>query len=229
MIENDQHSEFIQSVEEEIKNERYRVLWHKYGKIAINTVSVFLILGAGYQYLEHRNEKSSLSSSSSFVQAQHLIEMEQYEQAFSVLKPISLKSTNVYENLSNLLMAGVHTKNGKTSEAIMLYKKIIEKNDAFFKPIAMLRLGYIYMNHHAPELKQITKDIESFSNKKHFMNHLALEFLGMDCLMSNNHLKASDIFVKLAQDKNTPQGIRLRARLISQGLASSTTPTSKSS
>lgn len=217
----DQHqqSDFLQDIEADIKSERYRVLWAKYGKYVSSFLTIIIFSAGAYSFYKNHQYKKTRQYSGQFLEAQTLIDQGKIENALALLKPMVRSSTQLYKNMSKFLLATTLNATGKTDEAIAEFHQIIEEKDFFFKPLAIIRISYIYLDRSLDDVKKIESELRSVAQKESFVYHLAQEVLAMIALKEEDYVKASSIFLELSQDSSAPVALRSRARLFSQDMA----------
>ena len=75
-------------------------------------------------------------------------------------------------------------------------------------------------NDNVEELKKLEKLLEPCAKEAAPYRHLALELKAILELRQNNHAKAAEIFVSIAQDPKCPKDLQTRAQVMTQNLAS---------
>ncbi len=218
-LDQHQQSEFLQDIQADIKNERYRLLWATYGKYISSFLTIIIVSAGAYSFYKNHEQKKIRQYSGQFLEAEHFIEQGKIENALALLKPMIGSSTKLYEIMSKFLLASTLNTTGKTDDAITAFHEIIATNDFFFKPLALIRVAYIYLDRSMEDVKKIEPELCSVAQKGSFVYHLAQEVLAMIALKGEDYVKASSIFLELSQDSSTPAALRTRARLFSQDMA----------
>ena len=97
---------FIQEVNEEIRQERARALWGRYGPIALGVVIALIVLVAVYQIYSSHQNKASEQGGDLLLQAIELEKIGNVDGALKILQQIKEKNLGVYN-----FMARVHEAN----------------------------------------------------------------------------------------------------------------------
>lgn len=131
---------FVDSIEEEIRNENWQRLWEKYGKLASIVLCSVLILIGVHNMWEKQDVKEREAISLKFTEIQSLIMSGDDNAAISQIRELSNSSKKDYATLAKFEYAAL-LRTKKDRQALSEYKAIFEDK----KVNETLReLGYIF-------------------------------------------------------------------------------------
>lgn len=170
-FDNQKTDSFVDSIEEEIRNENWQRLWDKYGKL-ITYISCAIIVGVGIYGMwqkQDRAEREAISTRYTFIQSS--IVSGDNKSAISQLKELSGVSKKDYATLAKFEYAAILRQN-QNKLALNEYKQIFEDN----KTNNILKeLAYIFYVNSAMDLMP-TKDL--FSEIDGFITNLKGKYIG---------------------------------------------------
>ncbi len=162
---------FVDSIDEEIRNENWQRLWEKYGKTITYASCAILVGVAVYGMWQKQDlaDREAISSRYTFVQ--NAIMAGDNATALSQIKELSNVSKKDYATLSKFEYAAV-LRNAGQQDAIAEYKAIFEDK----KVNAVLRdLAYIFYVNTAIDLMNAT---EIGKNMEDFIKNLKEKYIG---------------------------------------------------
>lgn len=162
---------FVDSIEEEIRNENWQRLWDKYGKL-ITYISCAIIAGVGIYGMwqkQDRADREAISTRYTFIQS--ALVSGDNQSAISQIKELSGVSKKDYATLAKFEYAAILRQN-KDKKALEEYKQIFEDK----KVNNILRdLAYIFYVNSSMDLMS-TKDL--FSEIDNFIKNLKEKYIG---------------------------------------------------
>ena len=233
----DQFDEFLNEVEQDIRQERFEKLWQKYGKLALYVFGGCIALAAVYTMWSNNQEAKRVQISEAYIRTQSLIDSGKTDEAIHALQAIIAEGKDkAYGTLSQFALAGIRAAEGPYQDlpkAIEFYKGLegntsIEPYQRQFAGIRAITLeASLEENKNNPDaLKGLLAKLEPLSDEKSPWRLLALEAQGI-IITQLNDPKASEVFVKIAQDPNCPKGMRARAQLMARSQANALDSTKK--
>ncbi len=162
---------FVDSIEEEIRNENWQRLWDKYGKL-ITYVSCAIIAGVGIYGMwqkQDRADREAISTRYTFIQS--ALVSGDNQSAISQIKELSGVSKRDYATLAKFEYAAI-LKQNQDKKALSEYKEIFEdkKNNNILRDLA-----YIFYVNSALDLMP-AKDL--ISNIDNFIKNLKEKYIG---------------------------------------------------
>lgn len=221
----DKFDEFLEEVENDIRQERWMGLWQKYGKMATTALTVAVAIAGAYMawqsYDYHQREKSA----DRFLHAQDLIAQGENMQALTDFAALAKDSKAIYPILAQFNQAALLGQDGPQKDiaaAGQLYEDLAKntKIDAAWRGLATLFHVTLLADHTPLEQTQSLLDqLKPLLNKENPWFALASEIQGALLYRLGDIPGATSIFVQLAKDKNTPEGVMVRAQLMTQVLS----------
>jgi hypothetical protein len=226
----DQFDEFLNEVEQDIRQERFEKLWQQYGKVVLVAVSSVLVLVGLYTMWTNYEEKKRLQISEAFVSAQNLLDAGKTDEAIHSLKSLSKSGNRAYETLSQFTLGGIRSTEGPYqdfSEALDIYKNLAQnpKLDNYQRDFAKIKIVAITLQMQnqkltSEEASPLIKELDSLSAPDAPWRLMALELKGHILSDMGEIEAAREVFIQIAQDAKTPRGMASRAQIISRNLGS---------
>jgi hypothetical protein len=224
MAEKDKFDEFLEEVEQDIRHEKYFKLWQKYGRFITGGAIGILAVVASYNIYSHYEIKHRQEVAQKFADVEQLVARGQVEQALGVLASLSHETTKTFPLLADFSRAALLKRQGGSdnlAKAQEIYQSLSENPKCLPKWQDLAKLLHIYIdieqNHSSYDV--LIKKLEPLYAENAPWRSLALETAGILHYKNGAKAQASEIFVRLAQDKNTSEGIMIRSQLISQILS----------
>ena len=206
----DNHDNFFQEVEEDVRLERLEKLWKKYQNHLIGGVTAFVIIMGGGLYWNHWQEEKKETLSQKYSEA--LVKLQEGNKHLSMALLDDLKNEKGYGSLAMLMKASFLGREKKTlPEALKIYEEI-SKNSSYEKKIrtlASLTKAYVEVDSGDPSI--LRKELESLSNPDNPWQAMAVELQAALEHKSGNLEKAKELYQQLADDAGASQSMRVRA------------------
>jgi hypothetical protein len=210
---------FVESIEEEIRGEKWLSIWNKYGKIiSFSIIALVVSVGVYHMWLQQdRYEREAVSHS--FSMAMNSLSHEKVELVVPAFRELSSSPKEPYGSLAKLMYAAIlRTKNDRM--AIALYKQISEneKVDSTFREFAYIM--YVNTSLEIMSTKEITEELDGFIDtlSKKYINCawriIALETLAFCYIKYGKNDLAKESLIKLAKMPGVPQAMAERARIL---------------
>lgn len=220
--------EFLNEVQEDMRQAKIEKYWKQYGKQAVFACTVIVSAAVAHTLYKNYQHKLILETSDKFIAAQNFIVSNNLKDALTIFNDLSDGGAGFYKTLSLFSQAGTlfkHDTAKTTEEAILILKKIennttIEKS---YRELAeILRFGHEINNLKGMDktLDVIRLRLDTLIKEKSVWHYLALELKGVILYKIAAYAESAETFLSLAQDKNTPNALKLRAQLMTQVLAS---------
>lgn len=140
---------FVHEINEEIRQERTRALWGKYGPIFLGIVIFLIVTTAIYQFYSSYQEKKIDKMGDQFLEIIQLNENGKTKDALEKLE--IMKKTNVasYKYMASIYAGITKNKEGNFKDALLDYKNVLDAKNApsILKYLARIKAAYIYLDH----------------------------------------------------------------------------------
>lgn len=202
-------SDIFHEVEEEVRQERLRKWWKKYGDYVIAGASVVVIGVAGYKLWQHWEQQERQKASSNFQSAVQISQAGQGDLAAQAYANIAKKAPSGYATIALLSQADELQAAGKINDAVAIYMKLAESNKAGLGEVARMRAAWAQADTSSTEkLKEILAPLNNGKSQWRFM---AQELLAYRALHDGQTASALATYKSLSSDASAPASIRQRA------------------
>ena len=220
-------NEFMEEVQNDMRQARFEKYWKLYGKQFITLCIVLLCFASVYTLYQGRQDKLMFHSSDKFIAAQNAIAQGNYDESLIILDNLSSDATPTYKMLSAFSKVGLHLKKGDKESvkiAISLLKTIesdtkIEKSFRDFAKLLRYSHQLYDLDVLGEEFNAMRLDLDKIIQQETVWSYMAKELKGLIFKRVGSNADAADIFIKLIQDPNTPQIIKLRSQLMGQSIS----------
>jgi len=207
---------FIREVNEEIRQERARLIWERFGPIAI-AAAVLVVLGtAGFVGYEYWTQKQASRSGDAFLQALTLANSGKPDDALAALKTLEADGYGAYPTLARMRAATVLADKGDFDGAVKAFDEVAADTSTpqVLRDMARLRAGYILVDHGS--YADVAKRVEDLSADTNALRSSAREVLGLAAWKEGKAADALKLFDQIASDDGAPRNARERASLMSE-------------
>ncbi len=209
-------SELFDEVDEDVRREQLKKLWDKY---SIHIVAVALLVIAavggwrGYQYLE---AKKAVEASVAFDKAVELSEQNKHAEAEAAFNSLAVTAPSGYRLLARLRAAS-EVASRDPQAAVKLYDDIAADRGvaALDQELARVRAAQLLVDK-SPYSELLTR-LQSETEPTATFRHTARELLALSAWRANDMTSARKWLDMIANDGETPPGMRSRAEAL-QGL-----------
>ncbi|MDR2458879.1 MAG: tetratricopeptide repeat protein [Holosporales bacterium] len=210
---------FIDSIEEEIRNENWQRLWEKYGKLATCSICAIIMAVGGYNMWQKQDLKDRESISARYVEIQNLAMMGNVSEAMAQFKVLSTTSQTDYATLAKFEYAALLRRNSDQS-AILEYKTLYEskKTNVLIRDLAYV--FYVLTCLDLMSTEDLMTNIDGFiqSLKTKYVNGawtlLAQEAMAFCYLKKGDNNLAKEVLQSLAKTRGITAIMADRVRVL---------------
>ena len=213
---------FIREVNEEIRQERARAIWQRYGIIIIALISLIILGTIGYVVWERIAAGRSAVDGDRLIAAQELVANGDFAGAETALAALADDGTSQYPVIARMHLAGAQLQAGNPTAAVAPYDAVAANGSAprALRDIASIRAAYILVDHGTPE--DVRQRAEALTGEGEPLRHPALEAIGLALWKAGDYAGAAQFFGQLVDDFSTPAGMAERARMMQELIAAQT-------
>jgi len=206
-------SELFDEVDEEVRREQLKRLWDKYSLyfIALMVLIVAAVGGwRGYQYLE---AKKAAEAGATFEKAVELSEQGKHAEAETAFADLAAKAPSGYRTLSRL-HAAAETSTRDPKAAAKMYDDIAADRSlgSEWQDLAKIRAASLLVD--SASYADIQQRLETSAEPKSTFRHSARELLALSAWRNNDMTAARKWLDAIAEDGETPPGLRSRAEAL---------------
>lgn len=205
---------FIREVEEELRSDRLKGAWDRFGPLILGA-AVLIVLGtAGVRGYEWYVSRQASASGDRFLAALNLANDGKSEEALSALNALEADGYGAYPVLARLRAATVLQNDGKLDEAVAAFDAVAADTSvpAALRDMARLRAGYAMVD--TADYAAVASKVEALTGDENMLRHAAREVLGLAAWKAEKYDDAKRLFDQIAADTNSPAGIRERAQVM---------------
>ncbi|MET3910852.1 hypothetical protein ABID59_005214 [Bradyrhizobium sp. S3.3.6] len=206
-------SELFDEVDEEVRREQLKKLWDKYSLyfIALMVLVVAAVGGwRGYQYLE---AKKAAEAGAIFEKAVELSEQGKHAEAETAFADLAAKAPSGYRTLARLRAAAEASARDPKAAAKM-YDDIAADSGvgSEWRDLAKVRAAGLLVD--SANYADIQQRLETSAEPKSTFRHSAREMLALSAWRNNDMTAARKWLDAIAEDGETPPGLRSRAEAL---------------
>ncbi|MET4070862.1 hypothetical protein ABID58_005672 [Bradyrhizobium sp. S3.2.6] len=206
-------SELFDEVDEEVRREQLKKLWDNYSLyfIALMVLVVAAVGGwRGYQYLE---AKKAAEAGAIFEKAVELSEQGKHAEAETAFADLAAKAPSGYRTLARLRAAAEASARDPKAAAKM-YDDIAADSGvgSEWRDLAKVRAAGLLVD--SASYADIQQRLETSAEPKSTFRHSAREMLALSAWRNNDMTAARKWLDAIAEDGETPPGLRSRAEAL---------------
>lgn len=205
---------FFREVNEEIRQDKARALWDRYGTFIIG-LAVATVLGtAAFVGYEYWTGTQASRSGDDFAQALSLAEEGKNDEALTALKALEADGYGSYPVLARMRAATVMVEKGDTAGAVAAFDAIANDNAIMMsmRDMARLRAAFVLVDNGS--YADVSQRVEQLSADTNPLRHSAREALGLSAWKEGRNQDALKLFEQISADEEAPRDARQRADLM---------------
>lgn len=206
-------SEIFDEVNEDVRREQLKRFWDKYSLLIV-LLAIVIVGGVGgwrgYQYLE---SKKTVETSAAFDRAIDLSEQKKHAEAEAAFNKIAVDAPSGYRTLARLRAAGEVAERDKAA-AVPLYDAIAADRSVNLaeQDLAKVRAAGLVVD--SAGYDDMKKRLEAVTAPAGTYRHTARELLALSAWRNGNADAARQWLDQIANDGETPSGMRSRAEAL---------------
>ena len=208
-------SELFDEVDEEVRREQLKKLWDKYSIVFI-ALMVLIVAGVagwrGYQYLE---TKKAAEAGAAFEKAVELSEQDKHADAEKAFTELAAKAPSGYRTLARLRAAAEAAARDPKAAAKMYDDLAADRSvGGEWQDLAKIRAAGLVLD--SASYADMQQRLESSAAPKSTatFRHSAREMLALSAWRNNDMTAARKWLEAIAEDGETPPGLRSRAEAL---------------
>ena len=205
--------DIFREVDEELKQERYERLWHRYRWYIIAGSLALVAAVAGWQVWHGYQTAQREAEGKRFAAATELLRVGKLTEADVAFASLSQTTSSGYGILARFYQASIAAQAGNAIKAIKIYVRIIDDSST---PDSMKRLATVLARHRALnepsiEAETIRMKLQPVSIAGQPFRHVALEILALVEQQVGDIEAARSNYRAIVDDPAAAIGIRSRA------------------
>ena len=213
-------ADIFQEVDEEVRRERLKKLWDRYGYLII-ALCVLIVAGVGgWRGYEYWQAKKAGESGVAYEQAMQLAQAGKHKEADAAFARIAAGGTAGYRVLARLREAAERAQTDQKA-AVAAYDALAEDKNAgqVIEDLAAVRAGLLLVD--SAPYAEMQKRLEPLTASGRTFRHTARELLALSAWKAGDLSTARKWTDMMMTDPETPGGTRSRAQILSDLIAAS--------
>jgi hypothetical protein len=207
-------SDIFREVDEDLRRERFKHLWERFGSYVIGLAVLIVVVTAGYRGWQYWQTSQAQSNGDRFVAALTLGDKGQHDQAIAALSEIVSNGSGAYPVLAAFRIAGEKAEAGDTTGAVAQYDSIASRGDVPPLVADMARLRAAMLLADSASEEELTSRIGNLAATGNPWRQSAREILGFAALRENDLTTARKYFQEIVDDQESGSDVRSRARMM---------------
>ena len=201
---------FIREVEEELRSDRFKALWKRFGPLIIGAAVLLVALTAAWRGWLAYTESRANASGDAFLRAIELAEEGDRDGALAALAELEESGAGRYDLLARMRAAALIAED-QPQEAIAAFSALADDPQVppAIADVARLRAGYLLVDHGTPG--EVNAIVGRLAVEDDPMRHSAREALALAALRAGDTARAAERFREITADREAPPGIASRA------------------
>jgi hypothetical protein len=211
-------ADIFQEVDEEIRRERLRKLWERYGNVLVAVCVAIVVAVAVWRGYDWWQTKKAAEAGAAFENAVTLAEAGKHQEAEAAFAKIASDGTAGYRTLAKLRVAAQLAQTDK-SGAIKAYDELAADNSAgdVVRQLASVRAAFLLVD--TAPYSEIKTRLEPLTGSGKVFRHTARELLALSAWKSGDVSATKQWTGMIMTDPQSPQGTRSRAEVLSELIA----------
>ncbi|HEY4116179.1 MAG TPA: tetratricopeptide repeat protein [Rhizomicrobium sp.] len=201
--------DIFREVEEDVRRERLERIWKDYGDYIIAGASLLVIAAAGYRLWLFYDARERAKAANEYAVAQQLLDNGQSQAAAESFGRLAESAPKGYAKISQLQEADALLAAGNKSDAVNLYKKLMDDSDPILSAVARIRLAWATVDDSSrTDIANLLAPVAAASSPWHSP---AGEVLAYADYRGGAIKVAIAEYKHVAGDTNAPPGVRERS------------------
>lgn len=200
-------SDIFRQVDEDLRKDRLKHLWQKYGLYLILVIVLVLLLVTGFQLKKSFDLSNNEKIVETYINAVNKID---YEDTIIELENIIKKDNSYISGLADLKISSLLIENGMPIEAFDRLKKI-SKKEAYDQVVTQFA-DYLILLQTLEINDQVNQELNNRNKiEENSFTHLNSELLGIKYLLSGEKEKSKKQFEAIINNPAAPLDIKIRS------------------
>jgi len=216
-------ADIFNEIDEDLRRERAKKIWEKYGNLVIAAAVVVVLIVAGWRGYDYYQQQQAEAAGDRFQEAVTLSRDGKGAEAESALTSLVADAPSGYRTLARFRLAAEAASRDK-AKGIEAYDALAA--DATVGPllqtVARIRAGYLMVD--TASYKDVAARIEPLAQAGEPWRHSAREILGLSAWKAKDLAAAGKWFEMIVADQEVTAPMRQRADLMLQLIAADAPP-----
>lgn len=199
---------FIREVDDDVKNENFKVLWNKYGAYIVAFVFIAVTSAVCFDRIKMWKAEQNQIKTENYIAAAQL--KSNPEDTIVALQKINTETKGILSDFAKLQIANVLLIQEKKDEALKTLQSITEdKNiDASVKNIALIKLAS-YRVDEMPKA-DLEKLLQPLLSEDNSWTPIAKDLIALSAIREGEIETAKQIYTDILKTKDLPEGFKIK-------------------
>lgn len=205
---------FFREVNEELRSDRAKELWRRYGGLLIGAAVLIVLATAGWRGYEYWSATQASKSGDQFLAALTLAQQGKNDEALKALDQLEKTGYGEYAVLARMRAATVLADKGDAKAAVKAFDAVAADTQvpSAIRDVAELRAAYLLVD--IGSYDDVAKRAEPLSADGNPFRHSAREALGLAAWKKGDTSDAAKLFSQIVNDGGAPNNLRQRAEIM---------------
>jgi len=211
-------ADIFQEVDEEVRRERLKKLWQRYGNYVIAACLLVIVAVGAWRAYEWWESKKSAEAGAAFEEAVTLAESGKHREADAAFAKLANDGTTGYRALARLREAAEAAQTDRKA-AVQAYDAIAAEGSVgrVIQDLAALRAGYLLVD--TDSYSDLRARLEPLTEAERPFRYSARELLALSAWKNGDMSAARQWADVIMTDPQTPPAARNRAAVLSELIA----------
>lgn len=207
---------FIREVNEELRQDRIKALWTRFGVIIAVVAVVAVIATIAYVVWDRHRASVAAAAGDAFLTATEQAEGGDTPGAIAALESLAAEGVGAYPDLARLRIGSLQATAGDMAAAVASFDAVANSSAAPqpLRDVAAVRAGYILVD--TGSVEDVRQRVERLTGDANALRAPAREALGLATWKAGDLDSASGFFGEIVQDFAAPDGIAERAGILQE-------------
>lgn len=203
---------FFREVDEELRQDRAKALWKRYGLYIIGAAVAVVAITGGWRFYQHTVESNANASGDRFLAALELIAEDRTDEARQALQALQQDGYGSYPVLARMREATLLAQSGDAAAAVAGFDAVAADGAVpdSVRDMARLRAGLLLVD--TGSYDDVAERVEVLAADTNALRHSAREALGLAAWKAGRADDAVRLFEQISSDVRAPRALSLRAR-----------------
>jgi len=203
-------ADIFSEVDEDLRRDKYEMLWKRYGKLAMAGAAAVVIATAGFVGWQEYTKRARIEAGGAFAAAKTLTEEGRNADAANAFAALARDGVGEYATIARLEQAAAVAATGDRAGAVALYDKMAADNagEVFGELAALLAAQNVLDD---GDIAGARQRLEALIGPGKTWRYSALEMIALAALADGDADSARKGFKELTDDDQAPQGVRSRS------------------
>lgn len=207
---------FFREVDQELRQDRAKALWDRYGTIIIGAAVAVVVVTAAWVGWDYWSQSRANNSGDAYSQALTLAREGRTEEAKAALAALEADGYGAYPVLARMRGATLLAEAGDHAGAVAAFDQVASDRavTVSIRDMARLRAALLLVDHGS--YADVSSRVETLTADTNALRHSAREALGLAAWREGRQSDAQALFTQILEDQNAPRNLRQRAEMMSE-------------